>query len=306
MQQRTDPPSLKDFLHTLSARNTSAHTQSAYARDIQDAWTFLQQHGVHTWQETHPQHLRHWLAQRHAEGLSARTLSRRLAALRALYKYLRQHELVPSDPCQGLRLPRPTRHLPATMEAEELNQLLQTHTDANKPQNALEQRDLTIFEIMYGSGLRLSEVCQLNLGDIDLSNGAARVTGKGQKTRLVPLGDMAIQSIKTWLIIRQQFAQEAETALFVSQQKKRISARNVQNRLTQLAEKRGVIGSPHPHTLRHACASHFLQNSGDLRAVQELLGHSNLSTTQIYTHLDFQHLAKTYDAAHPRAQRSKG
>ncbi len=305
MQQRTEPPSLNDFLHTLSARNTSAHTQSAYAHDIQDAWAFLQQHGVHTWQDAQPQHLRHWLAQRHAQGLSARTLSRRLAALRALYKYLRQQELVPFDPCQGLRLPRPTRHLPASMEAEELHQLLQPHTDANKPQNALEQRDLAIFEIMYGSGLRLSEVCQLNLGDIDLSNGEARVIGKGQKTRLVPLGDMAIQAIKTWLVMRQPFAQEAEAALFVSQQKKRISARNVQNRLTQLAKKRGVIGSPHPHTLRHACASHLLQNSGDLRAVQELLGHSNLSTTQIYTHLDFQHLAKTYDAAHPRAQRSK-
>ncbi|MEW5838376.1 MAG: tyrosine recombinase XerC [Pseudomonadota bacterium] len=301
-----DPPSLKDFLDSLTARNASAHTRDAYARDIRDVWACLQQQGVASWQDAQAQHLRLWLAQRHAQGLAARSLSRRLAAVRSLFKHLRQanggNHGIPSDPCQGLRLPRATRNLPATLESEQLTQLLQPHQDVDSD---LDLRDLAMFEVMYGSGLRLSEACQLNLSDIDLSQGEARVTGKGRKTRLVPLGGAAVRALQQWLSIRPRFAHENEPALFLSRQRLRVSGRNVQKRLTLLAQKRGMIGAPHPHTLRHACASHLLQNSGDLRAVQELLGHSNLSTTQIYTHLDFQHLAKSYDAAHPRAQRRK-
>ena len=208
------------------------------------------------------------------------------------------------DPCQGLRLPRANRHLPATLESENLSRLLDSPTKQEAP-NALQQRDLAIFELLYGSGLRLSEACQLNLNDLDLTNGEARIHGKGNKTRIVPLGSQAIQALQTWLPMRQNFAPAGEIALFLSQQKRRITPRSVQNRLSQLAQQRGIQGKPHPHMLRHACASHLLQNSGDLRAVQELLGHENLSTTQIYTHLDFQHLAKIYDEAHPRARRDK-
>jgi len=292
-------PWLDSFLGSLAARNASAHTQAAYTQDIADAWGFLRQASIESWPDAKQQHIQLWLAKRHAQGLSARTLSRRLAALRALFKHLRQLGIAPTDPCQGLRVPRATRNLPETMEAENVVQLLEKESE-----NLLEQRDIAMFEMMYGSGLRLSEVCSLNLQDIDLNQGEARVTGKGQKTRLVPLGNATIQATITWLSSRATYAHPQENALFLSQRRTRITPRNVQDRLTRLARKRGIAGNTHPHMLRHACASHFLQNSGDLRAVQELLGHSNLSTTQIYTHLDFQHLAKTYDAAHPRARRN--
>lgn len=295
-----ETPWMHELLKDLAARNTSPHTQAAYARDINDAWSFLRQEGLSTWQEVQAQHLRLWLASRHAQGLSARTLSRRLAAVRALFKQLRTLQVALTDPTQGLRLPRPTRNLPESIEAETLTHLLKQGTE-----NPLEQRDLAMLELMYGSGLRLSEICNLNVQDIDLGTGEARISGKGRKTRIVPLGAPSIKALTDWLAQRSQFTKSGEVALFLSQQQKRVSVRNVQDRLTRLSRKRGIAGSPHPHMLRHACASHFLQNSGDLRAVQELLGHSNLSTTQIYTHLDFQHLAKTYDGAHPRARRKE-
>ena len=293
-------PWLDDFLASLAARNTSPHTRSAYARDLSDAWGYLAQARLSDWPETQAHHLRGWLAHRHGEGLSPRTLARRLAAVRALFKFLRQQGVIEADPSQGLKLPRATRHLPATIEPEPLHHLLDQPAD-----DALEARDLAMLELMYGSGLRLAEVCGLALNDLAPGTGEVRVLGKGQKTRIVPIGDKALAAVRRWLALRTTHAAPGETALFVSQRGTPIAPRTVQARLTRLARKHGLAGQVHPHMLRHACASHFLQNSGDLRAVQELLGHSSLSTTQIYTHLDFQHLAQAYDAAHPRAKRNK-
>jgi len=291
-------PQLNAFLDELSARNTSLHTQAAYRSDICDAWNFFGTAHFTDWQNVSAVDLKLWLAKRHAQGLAPRSLSRRLAAVRALFKYLRQQKLIVKDPSQGLRLPRATRQLPATLDADTMPQLLDRCTE-----NPLEIRDLAMLELMYGSGLRLAEVCGLNLQDMDLSTGEVRILGKGQKTRINPLGDASVKAIRLWLALRNSYATPTESALFLSQRRSRISPRNVQERLNRLARRNGLSGKVHPHMLRHACASHFLQNSSDLRAVQELLGHENLGTTQIYTHLDFQHLAKTYDAAHPRARR---
>lgn len=293
-------PHLDAFLDELSASNSSPHTRGAYRSDISDAWNYLGNEKYTDWKHIGAADLKLWLAKLHAQGLAPRTLSRRLAAVRAMFKYLRQQNLIVSDPSQGLRLPRATRQLPSTLEADAMPQLLDLRT--NDP---LEIRDLAMLELMYGSGLRLAEVCGLDLQDLDLYTGEVRVIGKGQKTRINPIGDAAIQAVRRWLELRHQYASPTENALFLSQRRSRISPRNVQQRLNHLAHRSGLVGKIHPHMLRHACASHFLQNSSDLRAVQELLGHANLSTTQIYTHLDFQHLAKTYDAAHPRARRNK-
>jgi len=294
------PPRLDDFLVALAARNTSPHTRSGYARDLSDAWAFLAGEGLDDWRQVQSHHLRAWLAHRHAAGLSPRTLTRRLAAVRALLGFLRGQGLIEHDPSAGLKLPRATRHLPDTIEPEPLHHLLDQPAD-----DALEARDLTMLELMYGSGLRLAEVCGLRLNDLDPGSGEVRVLGKGHKTRIVPIGDKALDAVRRWLVLRPTYAPASEAALFVSQRGNPIAPRTVQARLTRLARKHGLAGRVHPHMLRHACASHFLQNSGDLRAVQELLGHSSLSTTQIYTHLDFQHLAQAYDAAHPRAKRNK-
>lgn len=298
MHESETVPQLKAFLDELSARNTSPHTRAAYRRDIMDAWSHFQAAHHTDWLHASAADLKLWLAKRHAQGLAPRSLSRRLAAVRAMFKYLRQQGMIINDPSQGLRLPRATRQLPATLDADSMPQLLDRSTE-----DPLEIRDLAMLELMYGSGLRLAEVCGLNLQDIDLSTGEVRILGKGQKTRINPLGDASIKAIRLWLSLRHHYASPDENALFVSQRRRRISSRNVQERLNRLARHHGLSGKVHPHMLRHACASHFLQNSSDLRAVQELLGHENLSTTQIYTHLDFQHLAKTYDAAHPRARR---
>ena len=290
-------PQLEAFLDELSARNASPHTQAAYRRDISDAWSDFGTAKYSEWQHVSAADLRLWLAKRHAQGLAPRSLSRRLAAVRAMFKYLRQQSLIINDPSQGLRLPRATRQLPSTLEADTMPQLLDRSTE-----DPLEIRDLAMLELMYGSGLRLAEVCGLNLQDLDLSTGEVRILGKGQKTRINPLGDASIKAIRLWLALRNNYAAPTESALFLSQRRSRISPRSVQERLNRLARHHGLSGKVHPHMLRHACASHFLQNSSDLRAVQELLGHENLSTTQIYTHLDFQHLATIYDAAHPRAR----
>lgn len=293
-------PGLEDFLTGLAARHASPHTRAAYARDVADAWGFLAEQGVRDWSEVQGHHLRLWLARRHAQGRSPRTLARRLAAVRALLRYLRREGRIEHDPAAGLRLPRADRRLPDGLDPEPLQHLLD-----QPAADALEARDLAMLELLYGSGLRLAEVCGLGLTDVDLAEGEARVLGKGGKIRIVPVGAAALAALRRWLGPRAALAPAGENALFVSRRGTPIAPRTVQARLTRLARKHGLAGRVHPHMLRHACASHFLQNSGDLRAVQELLGHSNLATTQVYTHLDFQHLARVYDAAHPRARRSK-
>ena len=223
-----------------------------------------------------------------------------MSGCRSFYRWLIREQHVSANPFDLLKAPRHPRKLPDTLDIDAVQQLVDLKCD-----EPLTVRDRAILELFYSSGLRLSELVSLDVGDIDLSAGEARVTGKGNKTRIVPVGRYARTAIQQWLAIRTQMAAEAELAMFVSSRGGRLASRSVEKRLKDWAIRQGVNRNVHPHMLRHSFASHMLESSGDLRAVQELLGHQNISTTQIYTHLDFQHLAKVFDKAHPRAKRKK-
>lgn len=245
--------------------------------------------------------LRRFVGLLHAQGLSGRTLAKTLSAWRGLYRWLVRHRRFRVNPVQGLRSPKSPRPLPKALSVEETEQLF-----AAKPEEAPQLvRDQAMFELMYSSGLRLAELVALDVDDgrLDLREGEVTVTGKGSKTRTVPVGARAREAVRRWLDARAQVALPQERALFVGARGRRIAPRVVHARLKALAKRRGVRMPVHPHVLRHSFASHVLQSSQDLRAVQEMLGHSSISTTQVYTHLDFQALAKVYDAAHPRAKR---
>jgi len=245
--------------------------------------------------------LRRCVAMLHARGLSGRTLAKTLSAWRGLYRWLVRHHGFPSNPVQGLRAPKSPRTLPKALSVEQAQRLLEGERDAAPPI----LRDQAMFELMYSSGLRLAEIVALDAADerLDLREGEVTVTGKGSKTRSVPVGAKAREALKRWLDARVRLARPDERALFVGARGRRIAPRIVNVRLKALARRRGVEVPIHPHVLRHSFATHLLQSSQDLRAVQEMLGHSSIATTQVYTHLDFQALAKVYDSAHPRAKR---
>ena len=243
---------------------------------------------------------RKWLGSLHQHGLSGSSIQRILSGCRSFYRWLIREQHVSANPFDLLKAPRHPRKLPDTLDIDAVQQLVDLKGD-----EPLTVRDRAILELFYSSGLRLSELVSLDVSDIDLSAGEARVTGKGNKTRIVPVGRYARTAIQQWLAIRTQMAAEAEMAMFVSRRGGRLASRSVEKRLKDWAIRQGVNRNVHPHMLRHSFASHMLESSGDLRAVQELLGHQNISTTQIYTHLDFQHLAKVFDKAHPRAKRKK-
>ncbi len=290
---------LERFLeHLQHERHLSAHSVAGYRRDLQGLLAFCAHESVAGWGQLSDDHLRAYVAARHRAGLSARSLQRTLSAIRSFYRYLLREDHVTQNPAQDLRAPRDHRRLPTTLDADQMAGLL--GLDSEDP---LAIRDRAMFELLYSSGLRLAELVSLNLDQVDLRDGTVRITGKGGKTRLVPVGRYARAAIETWLPLRAQQASVDESALFLSRRGRRISPRNVQMRLRQWAERQGFPGHVHPHMLRHSCASHLLESSGDLRAVQEMLGHADLSTTQIYTHLDFQHLARVYDQTHPRAKK---
>ena len=232
-------------------------------------------------------------------GLGASSLALRLSALRSFLDWQVHQGVLSSNPAKGISTPRAPRHLPKNIDVDEVGQLL--NIDLNDP---LAVRDRAMLEVMYGAGLRLSELVGINLGHVDLPSGEVWVMGKGSKERKLPIGRTAVTWLENWLALRDLFGPE-DDAMFLSNQGRRISTRNVQKRFAEWGIKQGVNSHIHPHKLRHSFATHVLESSGDLRAVQELLGHANLSTTQIYTHLDFQHLASVYDAAHPRAKRGK-
>ncbi len=293
----------------------SPNTLSAYRRDIEACAAAVDA----PWGQVRPQQLANYLAQRHAQGLSPRSLQRLLSSLRSFFRYLEKQGVVQGNPAAAAKAPRRKNRLPATLDADLCAQLLNF-----QPKNALEKRDLAMMELFYGSGLRLSELVQANVGDVQLADGLARVTGKGNKTRIVPLGRRSIATLRAYLQTRAAPREErgedapapgrhphlrtravapGEEPLFLSRDGRRISRRSVQQRLKRLSRMRLGSDLLHPHMLRHSFASHLLESSGDLRAIQELLGHADIATTQIYTHLDFQHLAKVYDAAHPRAER---
>jgi len=243
-------------------------------------------------------HIRRFIAQLHSTGLGGRSLARMLSAWRGFYTYLMRDHGLTDNPCIGLRAPKSPRTLPQALSPDEATRMVDLPTDTTAA-----IRDKAIFELFYSSGLRLTELVNLDPASLDLSAGEVRVTGKGSKTRIVPLGQFAIIALKAWLVVRGQLARDGETALFVGQRGSRISPRVVQLRMKQWGIKQGITSNVHPHLLRHSFATHVLQSSGDLRAVQEMLGHASISTTQIYTHLDFQYLSKIYDAAHPRARK---
>ena len=289
------------FLHHLQTeRRLSENTCKHYRRDLAELHIFCRKADVRDWQQLDTHRVRQFAASAHRRGLSGRSIQRRLSAIRSFYNYLLREQHVASNPAHDVRAPKSERRLPDTLNVDDIARLM-----GGSAQDGLALRDLAMLELMYSSGLRLAELVSLNLDDIDLAERMVRVTGKGNKTRVVPVGAKALAALEAWFKLRPAQVEEGAAAVFTSRQGRRLGQRAVQQRVKRWARQQGVPGDVHPHTLRHSFASHLLESSGDLRAVQELLGHADISTTQIYTHLDFQHLAKVYDAAHPRARKSK-
>lgn len=283
--------------HLRRERQVSAHTLDGYRRDLAKLATLCEKQSIRSWQELDTHSLRRYIASLHQDGLSGASLARLLSATRGLYQYLLREGLARHDPANGLSPPKGQRRLPRTLDADRSAQLL----DGAVEDDFIARRDQAMLELLYSSGLRLSELVGLNLDHLDLNDGLVRVTGKGNKVRELPVGRLAREALAHWLPLRAQ-ANPIDGAVFVSQQGRRLSPRAVQLRVRQ-AGVRELGQHLHPHMLRHSFASHLLESSQDLRAVQELLGHADISTTQVYTHLDFQHLASVYDQAHPRAKR---
>lgn len=286
--------------HLRVERQASPHTLTNYERDLRSVADSAHERGLADWTALEAADVRGIIAEQHRGGISGRSLARRLSAVRGLYHFMAREGRATSNPAQDILAPRDQKALPATLDPDEVARLLTQNL--NDPMIC---RDLAMFELMYSSGLRLAELVGIDLVDLDLSMGQVRVTGKGGKTRDLPVGEPAIEAINKWLGYRRSMPGADERAVFLSSRGKRIAPRTVQMRLKKLAESQGLDRDCYPHMLRHSFASHLLESSGDLRAVQELLGHADISTTQIYTHLDFQHLAQVYDESHPRAKRRR-
>jgi integrase/recombinase XerC len=288
------------FNFLKNERRLSPHTLSNYRRDLDTLAAFCDAHGLDDWSALTVQQARAFAAQLHRQGLAGRSIARALSAARSFHRYLLREGLAAHNAFTGVAAPKAGRRLPKVLSVDQAARLMQI--DGEEP---LTRRDRALIELLYSSGLRLAELVGLNVTDVDLRDATVTVTGKGAKTRIVPVGAPARTAIRAWLEERTALAATGETALFLSRNGQRLGARAVQQRLKQWAVRQSIEVPTHPHMLRHSFASHLLESSGDLRAVQELLGHADLSTTQVYTHLDFQHLAKVYDAAHPRARRRK-
>jgi len=295
-----------------SERRLSVHTDSSYARDLAALVRFCDRAGLSDWNELDSQHLRTFAAHSHAGGLAPRSIQRRLSAVRSFYEFLlrersaeaasgkqaRRAARVRVNPALEVRAPKAARRLPHTLDADQMARLLEIPAGGG-----LTARDRALMELLYSSGLRLAELVSLDLADLDLRDRTVRVLGKGRKSRIVPVGRLALAALRAWLKERATLAAANEAALFVGRAGKRLGPRAIQSRINYWAKRQGLGLHVHPHLFRHSFASHLLESGGELRGVQELLGHADISTTQIYTHLDFQHLARIYDAAHPRARR---
>lgn len=293
---------VKRFLaHIGSERRLSPLTVDGYRREIAQFLKYLADQNVNKWREVDESRVRDYVARRHRQGAGAPTLQRALSAIRTIYKFLLREGAAAHNPAAGVAAPRGTRKLPDALDVDRVSALLEMPA-----KGTLDVRDRAMFELMYSSGLRLAETVSLDVGEVNLKDALVQVTGKGAKQRVVPVGAVACQWLRTWLGERAALAAAGETALFIGRRGARLTPRAVQVRLARWAKIQGLDRPVHPHMLRHSFASHLLESSGDLRAVQELLGHADISTTQIYTHLDFQHLAQVYDRAHPRAKRRKG
>lgn len=288
--------------HLQTERQVSPNTLASYQRDLQKIINLCEQDNLNDWSQLTTHQLRLFIGQLHRQGLSAKSLGRLLSSLRGLYRYLMKENLCPHDPSTGITPPKAEKRLPKLLDIDRTQQLLDSPI-TNTDNEFISCRDHAMLELFYSSGLRLSELVNLTLADLDLSNRMVRVLGKGNKVRELPVGNKAKQALEQWLMTRNQAHTKDET-IFISQRGTKLTPRAIEMRVQQAGAS--TLGQHlHPHMLRHSFASHLLESSQDLRAVQELLGHADISTTQIYTHLDFQHLASVYDQAHPRAHHKK-
>lgn len=276
----------------------SAHTVAAYGHDLSTLAAFCARRTLKSWGTLQNSHVRTFAAAQHGAGLSPRSIQRRLSAARTFYEFLLREGHCTRNPALEVRAPKPKKRLPATLDADQMGRLLSFRVD-----DSLSARDKAIMELFYSSGLRLAELVSLSMAAVDLKDRTVRVLGKGNKTRIVPIGRQAIDALKRWLPERAGSIKGDVQALFVGQSGRPLSVRAVQLRVGAWGRRQGIGVHVHPHMFRHSFATHLLESSGNLRGVQELLGHANIGTTQIYTHLDFQHLATVYEAAHPRARR---
>ena len=290
---------VNNFLGYLKTeRGLSPRTLQAYRRDLEQLLVYLDAEEIDSPEQVTQHHVRAFIAQRHRQGLSGKSLQRLLSAIRSMFRWMLREGIAEHNPATPVRAPKSPRHLPATLDADTIGQLLDIPCDT-----PLAIRDKAIMELFYSSGLRLSELATLRWEQVDLGSGMVTVTGKGNRSRMVPVGRIAAKALLEWRKVRAKFAPLEEPHVFVSQRGNPIATRTIQSRIRYWAQRQGMPQSIYPHLLRHSFASHMLESSGDLRAVQELLGHADISTTQIYTHLDFQHLASVYDKAHPRARK---
>lgn len=295
-ESAVEHPFVSNFLsHLIHERRLSPHTAEGYGHDVRMLLELTQETAL---QDLQIHQIRRFIARLHGRGLGGKSLARMLSAWRGFFNYLARDHGFTRNPCTGVRPPKSPKSLPKALSPDEATRLVSfPHGDP------LAVRDRAMFELLYSSGLRLSELTSLSLGDVSFADATVRVIGKGNKTRVVPVGSQALQALQAWLPVRDCLPRRNELALFLNQHGDAISPRTVQSRLRAWGIKQGLPSHVHPHMLRHSFASHVLQSSGDLRAVQEMLGHASISTTQVYTHLDFQYLAKIYDQAHPRAKR---
>jgi integrase/recombinase XerC len=298
--------------YMTTERRLSAHTDSNYARDLAALVKFCDLHGLQDWSAVDSQHIRSFAAQSHAKGLAPRSIQRRLSAVRGFFEFLIRESVVEqrtqkrptgardikNNPAYEVRAPKAQRRLPETLDADQMARLLEIPAG-----DIFVTRDRAIMELLYSSGLRLAELVDLDVSGLHLADRTVHVVGKGNKERIVPVGTEATSALKQWLKERVSIAKPDETALFVGRSGERLGRRAVQTRVAYWARRQGVSMRVYPHLFRHSFASHLLESGGDLRGVQELLGHADIATTQIYTHLDFQHLARIYDKTHPRARR---
>ena len=284
--------------HLDVERRLSPLTCKNYRRDLDALASYLDTVDAGDWKAVDSEHVRAFSAACFRKGLSPRSIQRRLSAARSFFRYLVREHVVATNPVTSIVSPKSKKRLPGNLDADRMARLLDIPGDG-----AIVDRDRAILELLYSSGLRLAELVDLNVGDVDVQDATVRVTGKGNKDRIVPVGRQALKALRQWAVTRGDLAAADEDAMFVSNRGTRISPRSVQARVKHWAQQQGIDANVYPHLFRHSFATHVLESSHDLRGVQELLGHANISTTQVYTHLDFQHLAQIYDQTHPRARR---
>ena len=289
---------IKEYLVFVSqVKNLSENTTKSYERDLKKLNSFLMGLNLSTYSEISSETCSAWIGSLYSQNNNPRSIQRHLSSAKGFFRFLKKNNLIQSSPFELVTAPKSSNKLPDVLSPEDVEQLLNF-----KPSNMIEIRDMAIVELMYSSGLRVSETVNINLNDFEENKSFLRVLGKGSKTRLVPMGRYAVNAINEWLIEREKILNNTD-ALFLNSKGTRLTVRSVQLRLKKMALKQG-LPPIHPHMLRHSFATHMLESSGDLRTIQELLGHSSLSTTQIYTKLDYQHLAKIYDKSHPRAKKN--